>query len=291
VPSLLLYAQDPATVATWLQDPVRRAEMPPEPLALALMANLASADPHLRDDLSLTLLEQVLQDPRLTTLARDRLARTATDGRHMFWSIGSRDDDTVFMRSFSVLVVAALVEHDRLAAALPPELLAHLASAVMAYADLEQDWRGYIPHKGWAHAAAHIADALSLIARHPHISPTIAAEILATISRLAMVPSPLAFDEDARLALAAFLIMRERRVPRSTLRAWLGRIVPLAPEDPTGPARAVVRQSNLVHFLQHLYFRWRTHDPHSAWLPAIAHTLARFDQLGAYADPSTDGTP
>ena len=34
----------------------------------------------------------------------------------------------------------------------------------------ERDTRGYVPSKGWAHAVAHGADALGVLARSPHFA-------------------------------------------------------------------------------------------------------------------------
>ncbi len=278
----------PAQDAHWLQclldDEARLVAVPAGPLALALLDNLSSPDPHLRDTLSLTLLDRLIECARLGPAERECLLAAAIDERHLFWALGQAGDDSVFSRTFSVLVVGALIEHDREDPQLAPAAVESAAAAVQAYARRERDWRGYIAAKGWAHAVAHTADALGSLAAHPAVPAPGALRLLQCLADLARVPFALGFLEDDRLALAAWRIMRLGKVPNRTLSDWLAGFD--IPPEATDVEAGTLMSSNQEHFLRSLYFRWVRADASSLWLEAILAAIDRFDRYGAAALPA-----
>jgi hypothetical protein len=243
-------------------------------LAFSLLENFASTDPILRDTLSLTILDRLVEEKRLTRATRVDLLTTALDDDHLFANIGHRASDSVFLRSFCVLIVPMMLEPDLAVAELPKEAVARALDRVLAYARAERDWRGYVERKGWAHAVAHTADALSALGRHPHTALGRISEILSTIHHLAMLPYPLGYLEDDRLALAAFQLIHSGRPSQETVQAWLDSFV-LMPEF-QHPANTL-RVANGEHFLRSLFFRCRATDGQGRWLDTIQTAVDRLD--------------
>src|SRR5512135_2903790 len=82
-------------------------------LALALLSNFASTDEELRDELSYMLLARGIIDKRLLTPEQlENLLLVTLDNNHLFYHIGDAGTDTVFMRSFSNLIIAAILYTD-----------------------------------------------------------------------------------------------------------------------------------------------------------------------------------
>ena len=83
--------------------------------------------------------------------------------------IGEDGTDTVFRRSFSALVLAECLERatsaDRDRPASPTTTVLRWGDRVAGWLVRERDLRGYVPGKGWAHALAHGADALGVLAQ------------------------------------------------------------------------------------------------------------------------------
>ncbi|MEZ4368299.1 MAG: DUF2785 domain-containing protein [Kofleriaceae bacterium] len=241
----------------------------------ALEALLASTDPALRDDLAYALLARWLLDPTLLTDAdvaglRDRLsARTAavpTAG------------DAVFGRSFAALTLAAVAAREvERGAWTDAELDAQVAAAV-AYAGREVDLRGHTGLAGWAHAAAHTADWLKFLGRHPRLSAAGATALLDGVVALAARRHGARFShgEDERLAAAARAILRRGLLDDAAVDAWLGRLAqpllepPAAAFEPVGFATQRNARDVLVSLVAAL------------WLddaPAAAAALARVRAL------------
>ncbi|MBV9616569.1 MAG: DUF2785 domain-containing protein, partial [Ktedonobacteraceae bacterium] len=230
-------------------------EIPPEidsfVFAHALLANLASTDEELRDELSYMLLASgIIDRHRLTIEQVEAFLQVVLDKDHLFYCIGEAGTDSVFMRSFSSLIVAGIVYTDNRNPQLPAEDI-HLAKdALLRYARGEKDWRGYVEGKGWAHAMAHLADALDECAQHQSMSAEDRQEILQTLSGLIKLPEPLYHEEDMRLAAIAFHIIACKQVSEEFLATWIASCYVERNSD----VSVWMRASNAKNFLRSLYF-------------------------------------
>lgn len=208
---------------------IRAAKAPPAGTAAVtllpeLEALLTATDPTVRDGLGYEILAAWLQQPALLDDAaarglRDRLvARTAGP---------IVAGDAVFARSFAALVLSVVaareVAHPAWTAA---ELDAQIAAAV-SYAGRETDLRGYTGAAGWAHAAAHTADWVKFLARHPALTRDQATRLLGAITALAARAHGARFShgEDERLAAAVRALARRELLDDAALDAWLATIV------------------------------------------------------------------
>lgn len=254
-------------------------------LAEALLENFASPDLRLRDTLSFTLMDHLIEEGLLTLGERVAVLKAALDDRHLFAGIGEIGTDSVFQRSFSVLVVPMVLGPDLGAGELPEDLVVWALDRVLAYARAERDWRGYVADKGWAHAVAHMADALWIAGRHPKTPVTRVPDVLSAIHHLATIPYPLGYLEDDRLAFAAYQLVESGRLSADAVQAWLDRFQRL-----TGPddQAETLGGANAEHFLRSLYFRFRAKDRHHAWLDPIQTALDRFDIFLLYPPPDTE---
>lgn len=126
---------------------------------------IGHTDAELRDELIYTTFVQWCEIKEVVSAEQMKyILNICLDEQHLFFGIGEKDTDSVFTRSFSSLLinVAFCVHHEN------PFLAAKdihgIKEAVLRYISQEKDYRGYVAGKGWAHAIAHIADALLTIA-------------------------------------------------------------------------------------------------------------------------------
>lgn len=122
--------------------------------------HIGSPDPVLRDELIYATLARWIMGAHLTSAEITSLLDTILDEAHLGYRLGESNTDSVFTRSFSLLLLPPILIAHRERNFLPAEKILEVFSRVMEYLDKERDWRGYIPGKGWAHAAAHAADTL-----------------------------------------------------------------------------------------------------------------------------------
>ncbi len=207
---------------------VRDAGAPPvgtsaDALVPELEAMLAAPDPEVRDGLGFGVLAGWLRgDGPLTAAAvdglRDRLtARTAAPP-----VVG----DAVFARSFAALTLSAIAAREVAAPAWSDATLEAQIAAAVAYAGREVDLRGHTGSAGWAHAAAHTADWMKFLARHPRLTADQAARLLAGVEALVTRRHGARFShgEDERLAATVRAVVRRRLLDDAAIDAWLARI-------------------------------------------------------------------
>ncbi|MFF4839892.1 DUF2785 domain-containing protein [Streptomyces collinus] len=197
----------------------------------ALCEDLRSPDPAVRDDGA--YLATVRWTPALTPGERGRL------GDRMALHLA---DEAVQARSFAPLVLARLVESG--------DWRPGWWTAFARWYPAETDLRGHDPVLGWVHAAAHGADLLAVLARHPGQPPRPLAE-LATARLLA--PTGHLFDaqEDDRIAYALAQILGHPDLTEADSVGWLSPVAAAFRTGEPGPVPAWA--SNTMRTLRMLY--------------------------------------
>ncbi|MEZ4403794.1 MAG: DUF2785 domain-containing protein [Kofleriaceae bacterium] len=228
--------------------------VPPDAPVVALVAELAgflrSPDPTLRDRLGYEVLAAWLLAPgRLdaTTVAALRDSLTAQTAAAIV------EGDAVFGRSFAALVLSVIAAREVATPQWTPAELAAQVAAAVAYAGRERDLRGYTGATGWAHAAAHTADWMKFLARHPALTAAEARALLDGVAALAGRDHGVRFShgEDERLAAAVRAVVRRGLISDADLDTWLAALsAPLAAGWPEPfELRVYARQRNIRDLL------------------------------------------
>jgi hypothetical protein len=205
--------------ADWAVPPDRTAQS----LTPELLAALGSADPELRDTYAYPILEHWVHS-RLYSDAELR-AMVAQLAEHLMAGLGEEATDSVFLRAFSVLMLAEIVHEDNVRPFLSLAEVRQLLELALAYQAAERDTRGWVPEKGWAHTTAHTADLLWVLARNRFLGSHDLERILDGIAAKLLVSSaPFLCDEDERLAQPVVAVLRHGMIAPAFLTAWLGRL-------------------------------------------------------------------
>ena len=191
------------------------------PLTEELYAYLASTDPELRDIIGFFVFKnwtrQGLYNMDDLRGFVPRLIANLKEG------IGERKSDFVFLRSFSALWLAVIVDYDTRNPSLSSQEMIPIKEAALAYLAAERDLRGYDPVKGWAHAIDHAASLLAALAASPHTDANDHIRILACIANKLKDSDHwiYMYDEDDCLAEPAMEIFARGTLSTDQVRAWL----------------------------------------------------------------------
>src|SRR4029453_4636839 len=194
------------------------AELTPE-----LLGWLGSTDPELRDEFAYRILAAWIERgqygaEQLSTMAEQMTANLEA-------GLGERGTDSVYLRTYSVLILMEIVAFDNANPFLDQADLDGYLEAALGYLLRERDLRSWVPGPGWANAVGHTADLLMMLARSPHLGTTELQRILDVIADRLLTPSPVVFvhHEDERLAYATLNVLRRNLIDRTWLVAWLDR--------------------------------------------------------------------
>ncbi|WP_434752239.1 DUF2785 domain-containing protein [Paenibacillus amylolyticus] len=129
-------------------------------LVQEMLHNIGTLDAQLRDELIYTTLSHWIPGSTLTTYELEHILTTVLDHKHLLYQLGEAQADSVFTRSFSMLVIPLLFIRHAESPFLSSGRIHQIKDAVFHNVREERDYRGYDETKGWAHAIAHAADAL-----------------------------------------------------------------------------------------------------------------------------------
>ena len=213
---------------------------------------LGATDPEVRDRLAYptlaTWVERGVYDDLLAGLGDGMVAGLAV-------GLGDVDGDDVFRRSFSALVLAECIARDNARPLVLGGKILQWGDALATWLLRERDLRGFVPGKGWAHAVAHGADALGVLARSAHLGTaelTVLLDVIADRLLLA-VDVPFTHGEDDRLAAATVALLRRDSVPMTVLEPWINRIAAAATAEVPADEDPYLRTGNAHGFLRALY--------------------------------------
>ncbi len=246
------------STAYWNQ--VRSAEMavptdrPLPDLTAELTTMLGSTDPAERDEIAYPILATWV-----TSGVYDDLLAGLGDGMAagLIRGLGESGTDSVFRRSFSALVLAECVSRDNSESLLPGAKILEWGDRISGWLVRERDVRGFVPGRGWAHAVAHGADAIGVLAESPHLGLNELTVLLDVIAdrALAETPAPLCSGEPDRLARATMSVLRRRLVPLRIIEPWLARVTAAATTRVPADRDPYLTTANPEAFLRALHLQ------------------------------------
>lgn len=194
-------------------------------LTSELLTYLGSPDPELRDEFTLPILgfwmHRGLYSPEELRTMIDRLTKNLRKG------LGESESDSAFLRSFSALFLAEMVNYENKNPFLTEAEVQDLLNKALIYLNAEHDMRGYEPVKGWVHPTAHTADLLMVLACNQHIGKAELERILENIAAK-LIHSDTGiylYNEDERLVMAVMAALRRDLLDLEFLKKWLDTLV------------------------------------------------------------------
>lgn len=164
-----------------------------------MLTQIGSVDPELRDHLIYRSFITLLSDNLLNSQQLQYLFDTATSEAYLYCQIGDKHSDSVFTRSFSALLIAGILAKDAELLVLDDERLDIFFKKIGRYLLLEEDTRGHVEEKGWAHSIAHGADLAAVTIKHPKFDLQYAPSILHALKLVSWKDAVFTNDEEERL--------------------------------------------------------------------------------------------
>jgi len=252
---------------------------PPEGVSAAeltreILPFLGSTDGMLREQYVYGTLHRWIVRRILDSDAIVELAQTLVDKEHLFLDIDAPNSDSIYMRSFSVLLLAPIVYAHRQDPFLSSSELDRILMRTIEYLDRERDLRGYVSQKTWwAHGVAHATDVLGQLAQCGELSAEPLRAMLGALARAALTETDVfIFEEDARMASAAIEILKRTELDPAQIADWASQLVPEARWTGELP-RVHHRFLNARNVLRCLYFQGREAELPGAILSGIESAL------------------
>lgn len=220
-----------------------------------MLKKIGNPDSYLRDELIYQSFGKLIFSGQLNANELEKLLVQLKQGDYLFYGIGEQGTDSVFTRSFSVLVIAAIIEYDVVELQLNKQIIEHTVKRVVEYMLAEKDTRGFVEGKGWAHAIAHGADALDALAKHPLLIKENVTQILHAVQYSLFNQVDYLDEEEERLAAVIVSLLRYQKA-EEVIRLWfaeLMRQVEVCLMRNKGSIGAYHKQRNVKNFMKAFY--------------------------------------
>jgi hypothetical protein len=218
----------------------------------------------------------------------------------------SIDDDRVFLRTYSILILNDLTQMHEYQPYLTKEEIFERLNLALVYIDKELDFRGFISEeKGWAHGIAHIADMFMILSTNQWLEENDLNKILFAILNKIKKPAPTIFiySEEERLARSVINIFTNKTLSDESIGNWLKKLTTPDRLQPSGgfvwenfdknPWRYVLTSHqdelcayrNLQNFLRSLYFQWKDVNielKRKKYIQKKLYSAIKFIELGFY---------
>ncbi|EAO7443695.1 DUF2785 domain-containing protein [Listeria monocytogenes] len=191
-----------------------------------MLSYLSSIDSELRDHIAYNIFSEwlVVQD-NLTTEQKMRIYNYAVNKNNLLFKINIIDSDAVFQRSFSALIIALLLENNKVHNFLTDNEIRKTLDLLIELLEKEKNTHSFIEEKGWAHCIAHTADALDELIYQRAINEIDVKKIMtAIIFFYKNNTNILTGEEDERLSNILITALFEQKINNEEVKNWLNSI-------------------------------------------------------------------
>lgn len=143
---------------------------------------------------------------------------------------------------------------------------------MIRYLRQEQDLRGYVEGKGWAHAVAHAGDVLDDLAQCREMGSSDLLEILCAISdKMSADGSPYVHEEDERMTTAVMSVLGRKILDDAVIEKWVQEFAAVIQGTKRSPSS--YRRLNGKNFLRSLYFRMHKENRNETMIQTVYEAL------------------
>ena len=252
----------------------------PYELSLVMIDNIGDTDSELRDELILSNLSKWIIEGILTTNEIYQLLMILLDGDYILKGLGGIND-SIFSRTFSVEIIASIIYRHRQENFISQTDIEKALNTVLKFYNEDKDVRGYVKGKGWAHGAAHGADALDEFARCEEIGYDGLVKILNAIyNKVNVNHYGYIHFEDERMITVVKAIIERKIIPTNEIEDWIRNFNNIAktgmyPED-------LVVEFNVNSFLKSLFFRLVEKPEYDQITNVVREVLKQISKFSQY---------
>jgi|AntRauTorckE6833_2_1112554.scaffolds.fasta_scaffold00234_6 REP element-mobilizing transposase RayT len=243
-----------------------------------MLEKIGDTDPVLRDELIYMIMANWIDKDIYSNKELKEILNICLDEDHLFYNIDSKEDDSVFTRTFSALQIAMLIYKDNNLDYLTQKEFNETAKLVCSYYKKEKDLRGYIENKGWAHSAAHGADIFAEIANNKKVQTKTLKNVLDVVNSKIKVDNYIYFNnEDERISKAVTAVIKANKLDDQYLSNWFNSLLDIKEINNRNKKDTLI--SNIKNFLRSLYFNiLEDEEIDDKYIVNVTNTLKELEQ-------------
>lgn len=225
-----------------------------------MLKHIGVTDSYLRDKLICSTFYHLIKKDYLSHTQLQKLLLESISDKYLLYKIHSDDEDAVFTRAFTTLLIALIIDADTNHNFLSQADLLHVKDRLVLYMNNEHDFRGYVQDHGSAHSIAHASDTFEALVRSPKLEALYYEEILQTLLNKVCVHSIYyKYEEDERIIYPIVAMLQSGLKEEVLILALHDLVAQLPVQKQTLHIKSYeYLYGNIKSFLRSLFFRLRT---------------------------------
>ncbi|CKE60396.1 DUF2785 domain-containing protein [Bacillus paranthracis] len=230
-----------------------------DPLSYSMLEHIGDTDSYLRDKLIYSTFYHLIKKDYLSHTQSQKLLLESISEKYLLYKIHSSDEDAVFTRAFTTLLIALIIDADTNHNFLSQTDISNVKDQLILYMNNEHDFRGYVQNHGWAHSIAHASDTFEALVRSPKLETLHYEEILQTLLNKVCVHSIYyKYEEDERLVYPIVAMLQNGLKEEALILALHDLVAQLPAKKQTLHIESYeFLYWNIKSFLRSLFFRLR----------------------------------
>ncbi len=229
-------------------------------LSSNMLEQIGDTDSYLRDKLIYSTFYHLIKKDYISHTHLQKLLLESIGEKYLLYKIYSNDEDAVFTRAFTTLLIALIIDADTNYNFLSQNDILNVKDQLILYMNNEHDFRGYVQDDGWAHSIAHASDTFEALVRSPKLETLHYEEILKTLLNKVCVHSIYyKYEEDERLVYPIVAMLQNGLKEEALILALHNLAAQLPVQKQTLHIKSYeYLYGNIKSFLRSLFFRLRT---------------------------------
>ncbi|MBJ7983147.1 DUF2785 domain-containing protein [Bacillus cereus] len=228
-------------------------------LSSSMLQHIGVTDSYLRDKLIYSTFYHLIKKDYISHTHLQKLLSESISENYLFYKIHTDDDDAVFTRAFTTLLIALIIDADTNHNFLSQTDILNVKDKLILYMNKEHDFRGYVQDHGWAHSVAHASDTFEALVNNPKLETSHYEEILQTLLNKVCVHSIYyKYEEDERIVYPIVAMLQNGLEEEILLLALRDLVAQLQVQKPTLHIDSYeFLYGNIKSFLRSLFFKLR----------------------------------
>ncbi|PFL20831.1 hypothetical protein COJ07_13730 [Bacillus cereus] len=229
-------------------------------LSSNMLEQIGVTDSYLRDKLIYSIFYHLIKQDYISHTHLQKLLLESISEKYLFYKIHSDDEDAVFTRAFTTLLIALIIDADTKYNFLLQTDISNVKDQLILYMNKEHDFRGYVQDHGWAHSIAHASDTFEALVHSPKLETLHYEEILQTLLNKVCVHSVYyKYEEDERLVYPIVSMLQNGLKEEVLIAALHDLVAQLPVQKQTLHIKSYeYLYGNIKSFLRSLFFKLRT---------------------------------
>ncbi|MGE6963255.1 DUF2785 domain-containing protein [Bacillus thuringiensis] len=229
-------------------------------LSSNMLEHIGDTNSYLRDKLIYSTFYHLIKNRYLSHTQLQKLLLESIGEKYLLYKIHSDDEDAVFTRAFTTLLIALIIDADTTHNFLSQNDILTVKDQLILYMNNEHDFRGYVQDHGWAHSIAHASDTFEALVHSPKLETLHYEEILKTLLNKVCVHSIYyKYEEDERLVYPIVTMLQNGLKEEILILALRDLVAQLPVQKQALPIESYeFLYGNTKSFLRSLFFRLRT---------------------------------